>query len=179
MQPVLEMSRRTLIKTGTVTLGAVGLATALSSPAVASARTQAQQHDWRWCNYCQCLFYEKDYTSGCCSKGCGHNWRGSGNYYAGYGEGPGQAGWCWCKNCENMWWGGSTNKGKCAEGGGHVKDGSGDYYIHTSSSSGEQSGWKWCNKCYCLCYSGVNKGHCAAKGTHKFDGSGSYFLAYG
>src|SRR3712207_3108603 len=65
-----ELSRRSLLKTGAVTLGAAGFATVLASPAAAGVRDQSLQHDWRWCNYCQCLFYEKNYTSGCCPRAC-------------------------------------------------------------------------------------------------------------
>jgi hypothetical protein len=174
------MPRRNLLIAGAATAGAVGLGTFLSSSASAAPQPLARQHEWRWCNYCQCLFYEKDYTSGCCSRRCGHNWRGSGNYYLTYGGGSGQPDWCWCNKCENVWWGGSNNWGKCASGGGHTKDGSGNYYIdYGTPQHGEQPGWKWCNKCYCLCYSGQGYGHCAGNGGHNFGGSGNYYLAYG
>jgi hypothetical protein len=175
-----QLSRRSLLRTSAVTIGAAGLATVLASPAAASLTSQYKQHDWRWCNYCQCLFYENDYTSGCCPRGCGHNWAGSGNYWCNYGDGPGQGNWCWCHKCEGLWYGGTDNNGKCPMGGSHSRDGSGNYYMqYGTPSHGEQSGWKWCKKCYCLCYSGVDGGHCAGRGRHDWSSSGDYYLAYG
>jgi hypothetical protein len=177
-----EMSRRNLIRVGVVTVGAVSLPGAASAAAAAARKSYSRQHDWRWCNYCQCLFYEKDYTSGCCVKKCGHNWRGSGNYYLGYGSGaPGQTNWRWCSRCENLWYNGSSYKGKCAgNSGDHRSTGSGDYHVqYGTPGGGEQPDWKWCKKCYCLCYSGGGDGRCFAGGGHDFSSSGNYYLAYG
>src|SRR3712207_4212833 len=104
MEPTLVgLSRRRLLQTGATALGVAGLAVALPAGSAAAADAYDRQRDWRWCNYCQCLFYEKDYTSGCCVKKCGHNWRGSGNYYVGHGTPPKdhQPDWKWCHECEN------------------------------------------------------------------------------
>jgi hypothetical protein len=170
----LALSRRALMTAGARVVGAVGLGLSTAAPALA-----ATQSGWRWCNRCQTLFYGENYTTGWCTEGGGHNYRGSGNYTPTYGSGPGQREWRWCSKCQSLWYGGSPKRGRCPAGDGHSSQGSGDYHIqYGDPKHGEQPGWRWCNKCYCLCYSGNGRGPCPGGGRHNFNGSGSYYLAY-
>jgi hypothetical protein len=171
--PDLTLSRRTLMTAGAGAVGAVSLGLATAAPAMA-----AQQSGWRWCNRCECLFYGNNYTTGWCSEGGGHNYRGSGNYTPHYGSGSGQHYWRWCTKCQSLWYGGSSSRGYCSSGGGHSSDGSGDYRIeYGDPKHGEQPGWRWCNKCYCLCYYG-SKGSCPKGGTHNYSASQKYYLPH-
>jgi hypothetical protein len=169
------LSRRVILTgaAGAATVAALGVSSAL--PAAA-----AQQGGWRWCNWCQCLFYGGNYTTGWCERGGGHNYRDSGEYLPHYNYNRGQDNWRWCQKCQSIWYGGGQNVSDCPAGNRHDSSGSGNYSIEYGNNPGgrQQSGWRWCNKCYCLCYSGNGRGHCPQGGQHNFDGSGSYYLPY-
>lgn len=170
----VPFSRRTLLKVGAGTAGALGLVMTGAGNAFAH-----QQNEWRWCNRCQTLFFDGNETSGWCPQGGGHNHRGSGNYTPFYGEGSGENDWRWCSKCQGLWYAGFSGRGRCPSGEGHSEADSADYYIDFGSPhQNDQAGWRRCNKCYGLCYSGIDRGRCPAGGRHNFNRSKGYVLPH-
>lgn len=169
------LSRRSILA------GAAGLAGVAAGLASATPAAADQQSGWRWCNRCQCLFYGDDYTSGWCTRGGGHNWRGSGNYDPHYDHDDGEHDWYWCYRCESMWHGPDHHHDRaCPSGHGHSREGSGNYSFEYGNDydHDEQPGWRRCRRCFCLCYSGHGNGYCPRGGSHNFNGSYRYYIPY-
>jgi len=169
------LSRRTILA------GAAGLATTVAVGAVAATPAEAaQQGNWRWCNRCQCFFYNGNYTTGWCPRGGGHNYEGSGNYQPHYDYDEGEDDWRWCRKCQCMWYGGGSNNSDCPAGGRHSRQGSGNYSFEYGSDNDddEQTGWRKCRKCYCMCYSGNGNGYCPQGGSHNYNGSRRYYIPF-
>lgn len=89
-----DPSRRTVLRAGIATVGAVGLGVAASSavaaPAVAedaakdttadTAGAHGSQSNWRWCYKCEGLWFNGHPTNGRCPAGGVHSSQGSLNY---------------------------------------------------------------------------------------------------
>ena len=89
------------------------------------------QHDWRWCNKCQGIYFAQ-LSPGVCPAGGTHDVTGSGDYVLGETVGgTAQNNWRWCKKCQGLHFVGAGNPGICPAGGGHEVDGSGDYTLST------------------------------------------------
>lgn len=106
----------------------------LTEQDVATEQYQAQQ-GWRWCNWCQGLFWGKGQASSHCPGNLTsfapyitgpHNASDASDTYilphagseGGWSDGspPLQAGWLWCKNCQGLFHANSgTSAGLCPE----------------------------------------------------------------
>jgi hypothetical protein len=86
------------------------------------------QHDWRFCNKCQALFFDGYPQKGVCAAGGGHVAAGY-NFTLRYDVGaPGEKDWRFCNKCEVLFFNNryETNayqKKFCAAGGVHVAAG--------------------------------------------------------
>src|SRR5262249_25125856 len=118
------------------------------------------QHDWRWCNKCQGLFYGA-LPGSVCPAGGKHSASGSGNYALHVTAADTQSNWRWCHKCQGLCT--AANAGsKCPAGGAHEKTGgptaSGNYILAVDSDDAPgQQGWRWCSKCQGL-WMGKNTG---------------------
>jgi len=177
----MELTRRGAIRLA----GAAGLAAAAGAvlSAVPASPALADQNGWRWCHFCQGLWFAGNPTRGVCPAlgTAGHSMAGSGNYSL--QTSPhflyGQTEWFWCHRCQGLWYRGNNILGVCPAGaGGHDFAGSNDYAIDVNGGSG-QANWRWCQLCQGLWFAANGTGGaCPAPGTagHSMDGSGNYHL---
>ena len=103
------------------------------------------QHEWRWCQNCQGLWFSGNGTNGNCAgtldwttagKPAPHSMSGSGNYQLAVNGSPfdsppaGQDGWYWCLQCQGLWYG-LNGPGYCpiARGASHSRINSGFYFV--------------------------------------------------
>jgi len=180
----MELTRRGVIRLA----GAAGLAAAAGAVvSVASASPAlADQGSWRWCRFCQGLWFSGNPTLGVCpARGtAGHSSAGSGNYSLPSGDDSfhGQLWWIWCSRCQGLWFSGNDTRGVCPAGpGGHEFVGSGVYALNVDNGDG-QANWRWCQNCQGLWFAangtgGVCPGRPAG---HVFPpGSGNYHIGIG
>ncbi|MBO3750515.1 hypothetical protein J5X84_30945 [Streptosporangiaceae bacterium NEAU-GS5] len=94
------------------------------------------QSGWRWCAYCQALWFAGNGDRGYCTiNGAGgHTSAGSRNYRVVQGlTTSDQDGWAWCRQCDGLWYFLNGTGGYCAfQGGGfsHSILGSGGYALN-------------------------------------------------
>lgn len=138
-----------------------------------------RQAGWRWCSWCQGLFFRGD-AAGVCPAGGGHDDSRSWNYvlFANAPEHPGQGGWKWCRKCQGLTFM-SQATGSCPAGGAH-DDGDSAAYVVSLDEVGDvgQDGWRWCGSCQGLAFAGGPSGRCVASGQHDHTGSGRYQVAH-
>jgi hypothetical protein len=143
------------------------------------------QENWRWCHFCQGLFFAGTANQGACpANSPGHNSQPSGNYVL-IGNTPsavGQHEWKWCYNCGILFFGGSTAiRGVCpGRFGPHDGTQSGEYTLfHNDPDAFGQADWRWCHKCDGLFFAGTaNQGTCPSGGQHDGTQSGEYKLMH-
>lgn len=89
------------------------------------ASDATHQHDWRWCNKCQGLFFGGGIASSVCPAGGAHDPQlpvPSGDYALQFGlsgDGAHQSDWRWCNKCQGLFWGGGSANSVCPAGGHH------------------------------------------------------------
>ena len=149
----------------------------------------AVQTGWRWCAFCEGLFFSGNPSQGACP---GQKFGGirlphyqgrSGRYAADWGEDSGsqQGNWRWCQKCQGMFFSGSPNQGVCPlDGQAHDGSQSGHYAILWDNGlSGTQGGWLWCRRCQAMFYAGnPDQGACPVGGTHDGSASGAYAMPW-
>ena len=149
---------------------------------------QASQGGWRWCRWCQGLWFSGNGWGGFCpnpypDNGTEHSSVFSGNYLVKFSSegGPGQDGWRWCSFCEGLWFARNGLYGDNCPSYDftHFAGDSGAYRLPfaTGNDPGMQSNWRWCSKCEGLWFAGNNTGgFCNGEGAHDQTGSGNYIL---
>ena len=132
------------------------------------------QHDWRFCNKCNGLFYNGYADKGVCPGGGSHVAQGF-SFVLPFNTAPKadtQKDWRFCGKCKVMFFDGYPTKGRCPAGGGHSAMGD-NFVLHhdTPTNLGSQNNWRFCNKCNGMFYDGYPaKGHCPAGGGHVAQG---------
>jgi hypothetical protein len=133
------------------------------------------QPDWRFCDKCNCMFFNGAPTKGRCAGGGAHEGQGF-NFKLPYGNLPetakAQAQWRFCDKCFSMFYNGGKDKGHCPAGGGHNAQGFLFRLPHDINPDGSNQGsWRFCSKCSAMFYDGApGKGHCAGGGAHTAQG---------
>src|SRR5271156_4460798 len=170
-------SRRHFLKGG-ASLWIVGVLSVTARPRAALADIPATgdvgQASWRFCNKCNCLFYDGYPQKGRCPAGGGHVAQGF-DFVLPHdtpAKADTQTAWRFCNKCNGMFYDGYPQKGSCPAGGGHVAQGY-IFVLHHDVPANiiAQPDWRFCNKCNGMFYDGYpNKGRCPAGGGHVAQG---------
>jgi hypothetical protein len=145
------------------------------------------QENWRWCHFCQGLFFEGTPNQGACpgNPTGRHDRHPSGNYVIidNTPNAAGQREWRWCINCGILFFGGSTAiHGVCpGRFGPHDGTQSGDYTLFNNDPDAfGQPDWRWCHKCDGLFFGKPTaiQGVCPSGGQHDSTQSGDYKLMH-
>jgi uncharacterized paraquat-inducible protein A len=155
--------------------------------------------DWRFCELCFALFWNR--TQGSCPARKGQTHQSAGFEFI-VQDTPGprqQPDWRHCSKCSVLYYNGFDSNGSCSAdnapgaahpiddlgptGLGHIPDGTNFQVWHdvdlNSAGVQAQNNWRFCHKCFVLHFAGFEQqGECPTGGAHDHSGSFDYLLEH-